>query len=1119
MFRDFAKDRIILFDGAMGTSIQKFEINDDIWQGYNGCSEWLNQAAPEIIQQIHEQYLEAGADVIETNTFGGTELVMSEYGLADRTYELNLKGALTARKAADKYGKFVAGSMGPGTRLPSLGQITFDELYEMYVKQAKALAEGGVDLFIIETCQDLLQIKSALNAVFDVQKENGTDLPVMVSVTVEQNGTMLMGSDLSAVVAVLRDYPLFSIGLNCATGPDLMHLPVSNIAKNYQGRISCLPNAGLPENKGGKMVYSMTPEHMAEIMDGLIKEFPVHIIGGCCGTTPDHIKALRPVVDANKPKKPSDIPYTGETASLYFSTQLVQSPAPALIGERANANGSKAFRELLLAEDFEGMLAVAKEQEETGAHFIDACVAYAGRNEKEDMRHFMLLLNKTLTAPVVIDSTEPDVVETALKTYAGKPIINSINFEDGGAKMHKLLSIVKKHPSAVIALTIDEDGMAMTAEKKFAVAERIYKVFTEEYGLNPEDLIFDPLTFSIGSGDTSLTMAAVETLSAIRMIKSRLKGAKTTLGLSNISFGLSAASRPLLNSVFLHEAVAAGLDSAIVHASKVIPESMIDDGDMSHCKDLLEGKEGALSAFIDYFASKEGQVKQEEAVNLPPDEALTQQIMKGKKAGLDVLLTELMNSMRPIDIINNIMLPAMQQVGVLFGAGKMLLPFVLQSAETMKAAVSLLEPFMEKNDAQTRGTIVLATVKGDVHDIGKNLVDIILSNNGFQVFNLGIKVPVEDMIKKAIEVKADAIGMSGLLVKSTNIMRDNIEEMQRQGVGTKVLLGGAALTEKFVENDCKPIMPGMVHYCRDAFDALKVLGGEESGAQARQTPMKEAKAKAVKVRKPEHGKIVPVPPFFGVRTVTNIDVDSVLEYMNKLALFGHRWGYSKKDMTESEYMKMLKETVYPEYDSIVKEVKEKQLVTLSARYGYFYCNSEGDSLKIYDGNTQKVLTTFDFPRQNIKDGVCLADYFLPASSGKADIVPFHLVSIGTKADQVCKDLFKSHEYKSYYQYHGFFTELTEALAEYWHKQIRRELGLDSNDAATPHGIISLGYQGRRYSFGYPACPSLAQNAQLDSLIDFHEIDVKLTENNEMVPEYSTCAIIVYNASAEYFTVG
>ncbi|MGE4319179.1 MAG: methionine synthase [Deferribacterales bacterium] len=1117
MFKNFAEGRIILFDGAMGTSIQKYDINEDVWQGYGGCSEWLNFAAPHIIQEIHEQYLQAGADVVETNTFGGTELVMSEYNLQDRTYELNLLGAQIARRAADKYGRFAAGSIGPGTRLPSLGQISFDELYDMYYKQAQALHEGGVDLFIVETCQDLLQIKAALNAVFTLKKDKNSEAPVMVSVTVEQNGTMLMGSDLSAVVAVLRDYPLFSIGLNCATGPDLMHNPVHNIAKNYKGRISCLPNAGLPENKGGKMVYSMTPEHMAEIMDGLVKEFPVHVLGGCCGTTPDHIRALRPVADRNKPKTPEDIPYAGETASLYFSTPIQQSPAPALIGERANANGSKAFRELLLAEDFEGMLAVAKEQEETGAHFIDACVAYAGRNEKEDMKQFMLLLNKTLTAPVVIDSTEPDVVETALKNYAGKPIINSINFEDGGAKLHKLLSIVKNHPSAVIALTIDEDGMAMTAEKKFEIAERIYKVFTEEYGLNPEDLIFDPLTFSIGSGDTTLTMAAVETLNAIRMIKTRLKGAKTVLGLSNISFGLSAASRPLLNSVFLHEAVAAGLDTAIVHASKVIPESMIDAEDIKFCKALLDGKEGALSAFIEYFASKEGEVKQEEAVNLPPDEMLTQQIMKGRKAGLDIVLNDLMKIMKPIDIINNLMLPAMQKVGELFGAGKMLLPFVLQSAETMKAAVSLLEPFMEKDDTQTRGTIVLATVKGDVHDIGKNLVDIILSNNGFQVYNLGIKVPVEEMIRMAIEVKADAIGMSGLLVKSTNIMRDNIEEMQRQGIAKKILLGGAALTEKFVNNDCKPLMPGMVHYCRDAFDALKVLGGEE-GAKAPEKPMKEAKPKAVRVKQPTHDQNVPCVPFTGARTVTGIDIDSVLEYMNKLALFGHRWGYSKKDMPESEYSKMLRETVYPEYEHIVKRVKEEGLVSLSARYGYFYCNSDGCDLKIYKGDTDEILTTFSFPRQGIDGGVCLADYFLPASSGKKDVVPFHLVSIGNTAEKICKDLFDRHEYKSYYQYHGFFTELTEALAEYWHKNIRAELGTDKKDAKSAHGIISLNYQGRRYSFGYPACPSLAQNSQLDSILGFKEIGVFLTENHEMVPEYSTCAIIVYNGSAEYFTV-
>lgn len=1118
MFKDYAENRIILFDGAMGTSIQKYDIGDDVWQGKNGCSEWLNTAAPHIIQEIHEQYLEAGADVIETNTFGGTELVMSEYGLESMTYELNLKGAQIARRAADKYGKFVAGSMGPGTRLVSLGQISYDELYSMYLNQAKALIEGGVDVFMIETCQDMLQIKTAFNAALDAQKETGTDIPVMVSVTVEQNGTMLMGSDLSAVVAVFRDYPVFSIGLNCATGPDLMHNPVSAIAKNFNGRISCLPNAGLPENKGGKMVYSMTPEHMAEIMDKLIKDFPIGVIGGCCGTTPDHIRALRPVVDSNKPKKPDCAEYTGECSSLYFSTPLIQTPAPALIGERANANGSKAFRQLLLADDLEGMLAVAKEQEDTGAHFIDICVAYAGRDEKEDMRKFMLLLNKTLTAPVVIDSTEPDVVETALKTYAGKPVINSINFEDGGAKLHRILDIVRKHPSAVIALTIDEEGMAMTADRKFAVAKRIYDVYTGEYGLNPNDLIFDPLTFSIGSGDETLKNAAIETLTAIRRIKTELKGAKTVLGLSNISFGLSAASRPVLNSVFLHEAVAAGLDMAIVHASKVIPESIMDAEDMKYCKALLNGEEGALNAFIEYFAGKDGEVKQEENLSLPADQMLTQHIMKGKKAGLEPVLDELRQTMRPIDIINDLMLPAMQQVGVLFGEGKMLLPFVLQSAETMKTAVSLLEPYMERNDAQSRGTIVLATVKGDVHDIGKNLVDIILTNNGFKVYNLGIKVPVEDMIRKAIEVNADAIGMSGLLVKSTNVMRENIEELKRQGLDKKVLLGGAALTVKFVENDCKPLLPGMVHYCRDAFDALKVLGGGESGAQPSDNPMKEARPKVKAAKTPEHGGDIPTAPFIGAKTVTDISLDGVLEYMNKLTLFNHRWGYSRKDMSEEDYSAMLKETVYPEYERIVQRVKDENLVKLSARYGYFRCSSANGRLTIYKENSDDILSVFDFPRQGADGGVSLADYFLPASSGVRDIVAFHLVTIGIDAEKLTKKLFEAHEYKEYYQYHGFFTELTEALAEYWHKQIRAELGVDGADAKSAHGIISMNYEGRRYSFGYPACPDLAQNSQLDKFLDFSQIGVSLTENHEMVPEFSTCAIITYHKDAEYFAV-
>ena len=1116
MFNEFAKDKIILFDGAMGTSIQNYDIGEDIWQGYNGCSEWLNVAAPEIIQEIHETYLESGADVVETNTFGGTELVMSEYDLQDRTYELNLLGAQIARRAADKYGKFVAGSIGPGTRLPSLAQISYDDLYTMYRSQAEALHEGGVDLYIIETCQDLLQIKSAVNAVLDVKNEKKSDAPVMVSITVEQNGTMLMGSDIAAAVTLLREYPLFSIGLNCSTGPDLMHNPIKILSENYDGRISCIPNAGLPENKNGQMVYNMTPENLGEIISGLVQQFPIGVLGGCCGTTPAHIKALRSVADKYKPLKPSAREYTGEASSLYVSTSIIQEPAPALIGERANANGSKAFRELLLAEDFEGMLAVAKEQEETGAHFIDACVAYAGRDEKADMSQFMHLLNKTLTAPVVIDSTEPDVIELALKQCAGKPVINSINFEDGGEKLHQILQSVKKHPSAVIALTIDEEGMAMTAQRKFEIAERIYKVFTEEYGLNPNDLIFDPLTFSIGSGDKTLIDAAIQTNNAIKMIKEKLPGSKTVLGLSNISFGLSKESRPILNSVFLHQAVEHGLDMAIVHASKVLPAASLDSKDIEHCDNLLAGKDNALSEFIEHFSKKEGTVEQETATDLPPEEMLKTLIKKGRKAGLEEVLSTLMEKMKPIDIINNIMLDTMKEIGELFGAGKMLLPFVLQSAETMKAAVSILEPHMEKNDSDSRGTVVLATVKGDVHDIGKNLVDIILSNNGYIVHNLGIKIPVEEMIAKALEVDADAIGMSGLLVKSTNIMRDNIDEIKRQGLDKKILLGGAALTEKFVNNDCIPIMPGKVSYCRDAFDALKVLSGESEGSEAPETTYSDRTAKARAVQEPVLSDI-PSAPFTGFKNFENIDTDEILEYMNKLALFSHRWGYSKKGMSDQEHEKLIKETVIPEFNDTVQEIKDKKLLQMGIRYGYFPCNSDGEELVVYNEDGSE-LSRFAFPRQNLENGACLADYFYPVSSGKKDVVAFHIVTAGNRAAEYCQELFKNNEYKKYYQFHGFFTEFAEAMAEYAHKEIRKELGIDQKDAKTAHGIISLGYQGRRYSFGYPSCPDLEQNTQLDGIMDFSQIDVTVTENHEMVSEYTTCAIIVHNKTAEYFTI-
>ncbi|KAA0256834.1 methionine synthase [Deferribacter autotrophicus] len=1122
MFREFAKDNVVLFDGGMGTSIQKLEIPEDKWNGRVGCNEVLNLTYPEIIEDIHTGFFKAGADVVETNTFGASRLVLSEYNLEDKVYDINFTAAKIARKAADKFeNKFVAGSIGPGTKLPSLGQISFDDLYKMYEEQISGLIDGGVDLLLIETCQDLLQIKSALLAAFNTLNKKDKELPVMVSVTIEQNGTMLLGSDLSAVTTVLRDYPIFSLGINCAVGPDLMYEPLKQLSELWDRKISCIPNAGLPQNINGKFVYDLTPEKMAEIMADLCEKYGLDLIGGCCGTTYEHIAALRMVANSFKPKAKKRYEYKGEAASLYTSTKLMQSPPPTLIGERANANGSKAFRELLLKDDFDGMVNVAKEQEDAGAHLIDVCVAYAERNEVNDMSRFVSMINTALTIPIVIDSTEPLVIENALKRYAGKPVINSINFEDGGEKLHKILKIVKKFPAAVIALTIDEDGMAMTAEKKFQIAKRIYDVWTKDYELNPEDLIFDPLTFSIGSGDETLTFAAAETLNAIKMIKENLQGAKTVLGVSNVSFGLAPHSRHILNSVFLNEAVKCGLDMAIVNPAKVIPLSRISENEVTLCLDLIYGKEKALERFLDYFSKRVDESEDNKlAEKLTPEEQLKKKVLRGDKSGLEELLDELLKKYSPIDIINNILIVAMKEVGDLFGAGKMLLPFVLQSAEVMKKSVLYLENFMEKDDSENKGVIVLATVKGDVHDIGKNLVDIILSNNGYKVYNLGIKVSVEDMILKAKEVNADAIGMSGLLVKSTTVMKDNIDEIKRHNLKAKILLGGAALTEGFVKNECEPILPGQVFYCRDAFDALKYLEKKDDDNN-NLIDKKSSRVEKIIVEEEldVRSDIKPVdsppkPPFFGNAVVRNISFEDVVKFMNLYTLFYTRWSYKKKDMSDEEYNNLLKKVAYPELEKIKNTIVGENLCELSVAYGYYKVKSNGRYLLVYD-NDEKHIATMKFPRQKKSPYLCVADYFHDLESDKFDILPIQLVTIGEKPVNYTKKLFNENKYKEYFLYHGFFTELTEALAEYWHHVIRKELGIENEDLSVEQ-ILNMRYQGRRYSFGYPSCPDLEGNLIVHKLLNGKEIGVELTEGYEMVPEYTTSAIIVHHPEANYF---
>lgn len=1122
-FLKFAKDRVVLFDGGMGTTIQTYDIGSEIWNGKNGCNEYLNISAPSIIEEIHTRFLEAGADVVETNSFGGTRLVLSEYGIEEMVYDINFEAARIARRAADKFGKFVAGSIGPGTKLASLGHISYDDLKYMYEEQVSALIDGGVDLIIIETCQDMLQIKAAINACKQIFVQKDIELPIMVSVTVESNGTMLTGSDLGAVAATIGSYNIYSLGINCALGPDMMYDHLNNLSNNWGGRISCIPNAGLPKNINGKFIYDMPPERMGGIVKDLLEKFPISIIGGCCGTTYDHIREIRKVCDSVKAPLENRFSIKGLVSSIYSSCTLKQTPPPALIGERANANGSKAFRELLLKDDFDGMLKIVKDQEDEAAHFVDICVAYAGRDEKKDMAKFISMVNRMVTIPAVIDTTEPDVLEEALKRYTGKPIINSINFEDGGKKLHMVLNLVKKFPAAVIGLTIDEDGMAMRSEKKFQIAERIYKVWTEEYNLPPEELIIDPLTFSIGSGDETLIFAAVETLNAIKMIKERLYGVKTVLGLSNVSFGLSAKSRVVLNSVFLKKAVDMGLDMAIVHASKIVPENLIDINEFRLAEDLIYGKDGSLQRFIEYFSGKTEEVVENNGVELSEEELLLSKLKKGDKTDLELVLDKLLKKYTPYDIINNILMNGMHEIGELFGQGKMLLPFVLQSAEVMKRSVSYLENFMEKSSTEPKGKIVLATVKGDVHDIGKNLVEIILSNNGYRVYNLGIKVPVEDMIEKAIEVGADAIGMSGLLVKSTIIMKENLEEMKRRGMNLKVLLGGAALTEGYVRNECAPVYEGDVYYCKDAFSAINylqdgnIIDNEVKIFEEKNNDVKIDVKTDIDVKHDFSSSIVPVPPFFGVKKVTDINFEDVERLLNKRTLWTNRWGYKKlKDQTVHDYEKMINEEVFVNYNKVLETVKCGNLVDLIVKYGYFKTVSDKNSLIIFDEQESKI-AKLDFPRQRKEPYLCISDYFKDISKGIMDIVPVQIVTLGNKPVEFLKEL-KDINYKDYFLYHGFFTELTEALAEYWHRMIRFELGITENEPQSPEGILSNKYRGLRYSFGYASCPDLEGNGIIGNILGIDEIGIEITETFQMVPEFTTSAIIVHSDKAKYFVI-
>ncbi|MGA2624384.1 MAG: methionine synthase [Bacteroidota bacterium] len=1174
-FLNILKEKVIVLDGAMGSNVQSQDLNADDFGGekYNGCNEYLLLTKPSAIEKIHTDFLSAGCDVIETDSFGSTPIVLAEYGLADRAYSLNLEAARLARNIAQDFSsaghpRFVAGSMGPTTKLPSLGHISFKDMEAAYYIQAKGLVEGGADLLAVETCQDILQVKAALAAIFGYFGDARKRIPVIASVTIEATGTMLLGTDINAALISLEPFDIDVIGMNCATGPKEMSENVRYLCANSPKPVFVMPNAGIPENVGGRAHYKLSPDELVYYLSHFVKDLGVSIVGGCCGTTKEHIRKLVEAVGSLPPVE-RRWEFTPSCSSLYQGVPLEIDSPPVLVGERTNANGSKMFRDLLAREDWDGMVAMGKEQVREGAHILDVCTAYVGRDEMRDIRELVMRLNTQVTAPLMIDSTEPPVIEEALRLISGKAIINSVNLEDGEERMKAVLPLCKKYGAAVIALTIDEQGMAKTAARKLEIARRIHKLATEKYGLKEHDLIFDTLTFTLGSGDEEFRRAGIETIEAIRSIKKEFPNVHTSLGISNVSFGLSPHVRHVLNSVFLHYALEYGLDMAIVHASKILPLYKISEEERELCRKLIFDERGPgydpLHALLEYFSGKKGEVKKERKSKGTIEDRLKNRIIEGNKLNIQGDLDLALKKYPALDIINTILLGGMKIVGELFGSGQMQLPFVLQSAEAMKAAVAYLEKFMDRADAATKGTMVIATVKGDVHDIGKNLVDIILTNNGYKVVNLGIQCPLERMLTAFEEHKADAVGMSGLLVKSTLIMKENLQVMNERGVLPPVILGGAALTRRYVEQDLRSVYQGSVHYANDAFDGLhfmeqivadKNVGKSPSGMKSPtriaksldgdegESDLSGLEAKIALAPKEQSGHTVkkispadiPVAPFFGTKVVEDVLLEEIFPYINEVALIRGQWQVRRGSMSEEAYKSMLKEKVTPDFERLKQRVVEEKLLSPKVVYGYFPCQSDGDDLIIFrpkDGsdpvsrwnaNLKPQISNltewlrFTFPRQKKGRLLCIADFFAPKESGKIDVVAFHLVTMGKFASEYAQKLFHADNYKDYLYFHGLSVEATEALAEYWHQRIRKELGVHLRDAAEVRKLFSQQYQGSRYSFGYPACPSLEDQGKLFTLLKPERIGVTLSEEFQLIPEQSTSAIIVHHPEARYFNL-
>lgn len=1155
-------DRVLLCDGGMGSRVQALtlDVEKDYW-GKENCTEVLNLSRPELVREIHRGYYEAGSDMVLTNSFGGSPITLEEFELGAKAFEINKLSVELAREAAESFAdgrdRWVIGDIGPGTKLPSLGHIDYDTLEAALTEQCRGLIAGGADALLTETNQDTLFIKAAVNAAKIALREAGKDIPIFVQVTVETTGTLLVGADIAAATTVVQALDVPLIGLNCATGPQEMAEHVRYLARNWPGLVSVQPNAGLPELVDGKTHYPLAPAEMAVWMERFVAEDGVNLIGGCCGTSTPHIQALdamlrkvggsrfRPAPVARR------VHWVPAVASLYGATTLRQENAYFSIGERCNANGSKAWRERQAAHDWDGCVAMGREQVGEGSNSLDICTAFVGRDEMAEMNEVVRRFTGSVNAPLVIDSTETPVIESALKLHGGKPIINSINFEDGEGHATDRMKLAKKFGAAVIALTIDEVGMAKTAEDKLRIAERLVDFACNRHGLPQSDLLIDPLTFTIATGNEDDRKLGLWTLEGIRMIREKFPDIQIILGLSNISFGLNPAARHVLNSVFLDHAVKAGMTGAIVHVSKIKPLHAIPPEEVKVAEDLIFDRRAEgydpLQKLLEIFAGRKAADAAKKVKAETVEGRLKDRIVDGDRKGLDEELADAMaKGIKPLDIINGILLDGMKVVGELFGAGKMQLPFVLQSAETMKAAVAYLEPFMEKAEGQEKGTIVLATVKGDVHDIGKNLVDIILTNNGYKVVNLGIKVPLNEMVAAVREHRANAIGMSGLLVKSTVVMKENLEEMSRLGVEVPVLLGGAALTRNFVEDDCvNAYASGRVAYARDAFDGLhlmdRVMGSDFDGYLAALQSKRAGKSKnttrtlgtadprgfapvdvnyaQARRRRMTAAEPVPTPPFWGAR-VMEADPKAIIPFINERSLYQFQWGFRKQGRSLEDFIGWAKQELRPVLKRMLTLAEQEKILRPQAIYGYWKCAGQGNDVILFEEDGVTEACRFTLPRQPKEDGECIADFLRDIEDGPEarDVIGLQVVTVGQKASDVAREWFEGNRYQDYLYLHGLSVEMAEAMAEYIHKRIRAELGYAGEDDRDMEKMLAQGYRGGRYSFGYPACPRLEDQAPLLKLLQAERIGVSISDEWQLHPEQSTSAIVLHHPRAKYFSV-